>query len=300
MHSYQNPTDFQFQLSVCICTRNRPEDLTKALKSVERSTHAALEVIVSDDSTNDESKILVTTHFPKVKYIEGPRKGLGANRNNALEAVHGTHVLFIDDDVIIDESFVELIYHRLIKISQTEPVDKLIISGIERKNGELVYPGEQCFLGYQNVLYEAGDEIRTVVMNGAVFPILVFKQVLFDEKLVYGNEEVDFTTRATHQGFKIVLYPEAVNFHYPSETNRDYYEPYHDSTRIYVTFKRYFSTESNQMKGLIYLLYAYLYAAARNFKYQGVGSVPNTFDTLRRSIGFITDEFSTASRKTRV
>lgn len=296
MNSLDKTTDLQLDVSVCICTRNRPEDLSKALKSVERSTYRAFEVIVSDDSTNDETKNLVVVQFPKVKYLEGPRKGLGANRNNALKTVKGSHVLFIDDDVVLNENFLEIVCNRLAKYAEQESIDNVIISGIENKNGQLVFPGEQSFLGYQNVSYKEGDRIRTVVINSAVFPFTLFRNTLFDEKLVYGNDEVDLTTRATQKGYKVILCPEALNFHYPSEVNRGYYEPYHDSTRIYVTFKRYFATENNTLKALIYLPYAYTYAAARNFKYRGLRSFSETLNTFSMSLKFITDEFLTSSK----
>jgi GT2 family glycosyltransferase len=270
-------TELKFDVSVCICTRNRPHDLIKALKSVELSTYPAFETIVSDDSTNNETRELVISQFPTVKYLEGPRKGLGANRNNALKAVTGSHVLFIDDDVILNNNFLEVMYARLRKYVEQESIDKLIISGIENKNGELVFPGDQNFVGWQNVFYKEGDTIRTVVINSAIFPVSVFRDTLFDEKLVYGNDEVDLTTRATKKGFKILIFPEAINFHYPSEINRDYYKPYHDASRIYVTFKRYFSTENNQIKALIFLLYVFIHTVAFNSRYFGLQGFINTF-----------------------
>jgi GT2 family glycosyltransferase len=272
--------ELQFNVSICICTRNRPQDLSKALKSIERSTYPAFQVIVSDDSTNDQTQQLVATEFPAVTFLEGPRKGLGANRNNALRAVTGSHVLFIDDDVVLDENFLETVRNQLVLQATQGTIDKIIVSGIENKNGELVFPGDQSFVGWQNVHYKEGDTIKTVVINSAVFPFGAFKDTLFDEQLVYGNDEVDFTTRVIQKGFKIILLPEAINFHYPSTINRDYYEPYHDATRIYVTFKRYFDTENNKLKGFIYLPYALVHAVAFNFRYRGL---PGLMATLKHT-----------------
>ena len=203
MNNLNKKIGIDFNVSVCICTRNRPQELSKALHSVERSTYPAFEVIVSDDSTNDDTKKLMISHFPTVKYLEGPRKGLGANRNNVLKSVTGSHVLFIDDDVVLHENFLEMVCNKLAKIAGKENINKLIISGIENKNGQLIFPGEQSFVGWQNVSYKEGDTIKTVVINSAVFPASLFKDTLFDEKLVYGNDEVDLTTRAIKKGFKI-------------------------------------------------------------------------------------------------
>jgi glycosyltransferase involved in cell wall biosynthesis len=290
MEVYNQKKDYFFKVSVCICTRNRPQELNKALKSVEHSRYPAFEVVVSDDSTNEETKLLVTSQFPGAKYLDGPRKGLGANRNNALKAVTGSHILFIDDDVILSEDFLEIVHDELLSIAKQEPIDNLIISGIENKNGELVFPGDQSYIGWQNVPYKEGDTVKTVVINSAVFPVCVFKDVLFDERLVYGNDEVDFTTRAVERGFKIFLVKKAVNFHYPSKTNRDYYEPYHDATRIYVTFKRYFDTENNKLKAFTFLPYALVHSALFNLRYFGIAGLLKTFRyAYPKSLIFITD-----------
>ncbi|MBD2501914.1 glycosyltransferase family 2 protein [Anabaena azotica] len=290
MNFFHKKTDFDFKVSVCICTRNRPQELSKALKSVEGSTYPAFEVIVSDDSTNDDTKTLISSYFLGVKYLDGPRKGLGANRNNILKAVTGSHVLFIDDDVVLNESFLEMMCNHLAYLADKENLEKLIVSGIENKNGQLVFPGEQSFVGWQNVSYKEGDIIKTVVINSALFPTALFKETLFDEKLVYGNDEVDLTTRAIKKGFKIKLFPEAINFHFPSEINRDYYEPYHDASRIYVTFKRYFATENHKLKAIFYLVYVFIHTVAFNWRYRGISGLIGTFRyTFPKSLLFIID-----------
>jgi GT2 family glycosyltransferase len=282
-----------YKVSVCICTRNRPEELKKALDSLDRSTYPIFEVIVSDDSTNKDTQTIINSHFPKVKYLAGPRRGLGANRNNALNAVTGAYVLFIDDDVILGENFLETVFGELEAYSKKkeEEISKIIVTGIEKTNGELVFPHDQDFLGFQKIDYREGDSIKTVVINSAVFPSLLFKKVLFDEKLVYGCDEVDFTTRAVQEGFKIVLCPNAVNFHFPSPINRDFYKPYHEASRLYVTFKRYFSTEKKRLKALAYLGIASAHTVAHTLKIEGVRGILKPIQTFRTVASYVVREY---------
>ncbi|HAJ60775.1 MAG TPA: glycosyltransferase family 2 protein, partial [Cyanobacteria bacterium UBA8543] len=282
----------QYNLSVCICTRNRPEELKKALNSLECSSYPVYEVIVSDDSTNQETQTLIAAHFPKAKYLPGPRRGLGANRNNALKAVTGSHVLFIDDDVVLGEQFLEKTFEQLeFCLSQeNQDISKIIVTGIENQNGELVFPHEQDFLGFQKVDYGQDDFIKTVVINSAVFPSLLFKEVLFDEKLVYGCDEVDFTTRAVQAGYKIVLCSSAVNFHFPSTINRDFYKPYHAASRLYVTFKRYFSTEKKRLKALAYLCIASVHEVTHILKVEGIQGILKPIHTFRTVASYVVRE----------
>lgn len=291
-----------YQVSVCICTRNRPEELKKALESLERSTYPIFEFIVSDDSTNQNTQSLINSHFPKVKYLSGPRRGLGANRNNALKAVTGSHVLFIDDDVILGENFLGTIFADLEAYSNQagEEIYQIIVTGLEKTKGELVFPHEQDFLGFQKIDYREGDSLKTVVINSAVFPRCLFDKVLFDEKLVYGCDEVDFTTRAVKEGFKILLCPDAVNFHFPSTVNRDFYKPYHEASRLYVTFKRYFSTEKKRLKALAYLGIASVHTVAHTLKIEGLRGILKPIQTFRTVASYVVREYLTERKQQKV
>lgn len=288
-----------YQVAVCICTRNRPEELQKALNSLDRSTYPIFEIIVSDDSTSDETKALVTSHFHKVKYLAGPRKGLGANRNNALKAATGSHILFIDDDVTLGEKFLETVFDFLDSHIKQEAADpsQIIVTGLEDKYGELVVPHEQDFLGFQKIDYQEGQTLNTVVINSAIFPRNLFEQVLFDEKLVYGCDEVDFTTRAVNKGFKILLCPNAINYHFPSTINRDFYQPYHEASRLYVTFKRYFSTEKNILKALVYLGIASAHTLAHTLKVEGVRGLLKPIQTFRTVTSYLVKEYFTEHKQ---
>lgn len=187
------------QFSVCICTRNRPQDLYKALKSLEQSEVPVYQIVVSDDSTDLRTKQPLEAYFPAVRYVPGPKKGLSANRNNALRAVTGTHVLFIDDDVVLARDFFTRMKQAFQE--QKEPYGgKLILTGLENKNGVIIYPHDQTFLGFQNRKYKDGEALNTIVINSTVFPARLFREELFDEQLIYGYEEVDMATRAVRRG----------------------------------------------------------------------------------------------------
>jgi GT2 family glycosyltransferase len=284
-----------YQVSVCICTRNRSEELKKALDSLKRSTYPVFEVIVSDDSTSSDTQTLIHSCYPNVKYLVGPHRGLGANRNNALTAVTGSHVLFIDDDAILGEQFLETVFDYLESFITREGDDanKIIVTGIENNNGSLVFPHEQNFLGHQKIEYIEDHLLKTVVINSAVFPRNLFNNVLFDKKLVYGCDEVDFTTRAVKNGYKVILCSMAVNLHFPSVKNRDFYEPYHEASRVYVTFKRYFTTEKKRLKAIAYLSVALPHALTHLLKREGLKGFFKIFQTLHTVASYIVREYLT-------
>lgn len=275
----------EFKLSVCICTRNRPDELAKALISVQNSSYPIHETIVSDDSTDLRTMEMVKVHFPEVIVMEGPKKGLCANRNHALSRVSGTHVLFIDDDVLLGESFVESIYAHLLEHDLLD--GEHIVTGLEYRNQHLIHPHDQSFLGFQTKIYGSGEPIKTVVINSTVFPRRLFDTFRFDEQLRYGYDEVDLTTRASGARYTIHICERAVNQHYPAEANRDYYKPYIDASRLYVTYKRYRYSEQSLWKSNCFLGTAALHVVLHGLIKNGWSGIKQAGFTLKTTVSYI-------------
>jgi glycosyltransferase involved in cell wall biosynthesis len=92
-------------LSVGICTRDRPEQLSRALESVTRQTLRLREILVVDNAPTDGRTQTVTRGFPGVTYLCEPRPGLDVARNHVLSVAKGDVVAFLDDDAIADPSW---------------------------------------------------------------------------------------------------------------------------------------------------------------------------------------------------
>ncbi len=92
------------RISVIIPTCNRPDLLRRCLSAVTASIALAglsdVEIVVSDDSSDDLTRQLVLETFPTVLWVRGPRRGPAANRNTAVAASSGEWLLFTDDDCI--------------------------------------------------------------------------------------------------------------------------------------------------------------------------------------------------------
>lgn len=87
------------RLSVALVTRNRPDSMERWLISIASQTAPPFEIVVSDDSDElyQETVRTLCATFG-CRYIQGPRRGLYANRNCAAIACHGTHIFSADDD----------------------------------------------------------------------------------------------------------------------------------------------------------------------------------------------------------
>jgi GT2 family glycosyltransferase len=275
----------EFSVCVLICTRDRPGELRRALASIADSSVPVARVVVSDDSTDERTRRLVEEEFPEVAWTAGPQVGLGANRNRALELGEGGHVLFIDDDVVLAPDFLERIRARWLELAPHER-ERTILAGAERQGELTITPNEQGFLGFQNRPYRAGEPLRTVVINAAVFPRPLFEHVRFDPQLVYGYDEVDLTSRAVAAGFRIAPCFDAVNLHFPADSNRDYYSPYVEASRLYVTLKRRMRSERRRLSGAAYCAAAGAHTFASAIRRHGRRGPRLAWGTVRQALAY--------------
>jgi len=86
--------------TVAICTRERPDDLRRALQALVALRHDGHELLVVDNAPAGDDTRRVVEAFPSVRYVCEPRRGLNAARNRALEEARGDIVAFTDDDAV--------------------------------------------------------------------------------------------------------------------------------------------------------------------------------------------------------
>jgi GT2 family glycosyltransferase len=237
---------------------NRPDELSRCLDSVFQGLEKPDEVIVSDDSTDGQLTQTVVGKYPGVIYQHGPRRGLGPNRNACIRRAKGSHIIFIDDDVCVSPEFFAVARQGIASSDS-----KTIITGYEmnytRSEPEKVTPHNADFWGLQRVPIH--NEYRAIVINATIFPRSLFEQVLFDERLRYGSEEIDVAQHAVALGYRIVYQDDLYVSHYPSPVNREEYKRFIDASRLYATTKAYWQYEHSLLKTLGFVLLAPLQLA---------------------------------------
>lgn len=94
-------------VSVIIPTYNRSKLVSYTLDSVKPELHpgVALEVIIVDDHSTDDTCDMVRANYPSVRLLTNTGKGAPAARNTGLQAANGKYVLYLDSDDIIGENF---------------------------------------------------------------------------------------------------------------------------------------------------------------------------------------------------
>lgn len=96
-------------VSVIMPAYNASEWLEEALTSVVASVYRPIEVIVMDDGSKDDTLIKAQTFAQKHKEVTvytQPNSGASAARNHAIRLSHGTYILPVDADNIIDSLYI--------------------------------------------------------------------------------------------------------------------------------------------------------------------------------------------------
>jgi hypothetical protein len=104
-----NPPDAAgLDMTVVICTRDRPEGLRATLASLRHQTDSGFSVLVVDNGSNppETASIVEKAGLSRCDYIVEPRPGLARARNRALGAVRTDLIAWIDDDEVADADWV--------------------------------------------------------------------------------------------------------------------------------------------------------------------------------------------------
>lgn len=98
------------ELSVLICTRNRPEKLKRAVASVLANSSPRFELIVVDQSTDGLSaQAMAAFDDNRLRYLHTSTTGLSISRNIAVRAARADTVVFTDDDCVCDPGWLAAI-----------------------------------------------------------------------------------------------------------------------------------------------------------------------------------------------
>jgi hypothetical protein len=102
-------------VTVVICTRERPDDLARAIESLKAQSQRGFRVLVVDNApTSDDTARVVDGMRDgdlRLDYVVEPKPGLSWARNCALGHVDTDIVAWIDDDEIADENWIAEVVH---------------------------------------------------------------------------------------------------------------------------------------------------------------------------------------------
>lgn len=192
------------KFSLIIGTLNRPIALEYCLHSLINQSYKNYEIIIVDQSGDDETENLVKRiSQEKINYHHVKFKGLSKARNYGLQYAKGDYLCLIDDDAFYEKDFLSNAVNALKSFDS-----KTILSGYiydTQKKGPFV----KYRLKNNNKALSLRSIVRTCPSAGLVIPKILIKDVgQFDEQLGVGGkypsgEETDMILRGIRRSYTV-------------------------------------------------------------------------------------------------
>ncbi len=215
-------------VSLLICTKDRPDELARCLASIPNQSLPPVEVIVVDNASADDGTRRVV-EAAGATYVREDRIGLDFARNAAVRAASTEFVAFTDDDVVLHERWLENLMKAFDR-PEIGCVTGLVLPGELSTPAQLIFETHWGFgRGYRRLDF-GPDFYRQSAPYGApawligagasqAFRRQVFNDIgLFDVRLDMGaagcSGDSEFWNRLLHHGRTCRYEPTAVSWHF--------------------------------------------------------------------------------------
>lgn len=228
-------------LSVVIVSRNVCDYLRECLSSVRSSArNTAIECIVVDAASTDNTPGMIRSEFPDVALIEpGSNVGFSKGNNIGMSASRGRYIFLLNPDTRILGQSIDLLCAHLEQHPDVGVVGPQLLEAdgsvqSSRRRFPNLWTGifESTWLQpwappavlrrFYMQDYSDRDMVQVDWLHGAALVVRreVFEQVGgFDEGFFMYSEELDWQKRIKEAGWKIVYYPEAQVIHFGGKSS---------------------------------------------------------------------------------
>jgi GT2 family glycosyltransferase len=220
------------RVTVAVCTRDRPDHLSRCLAALCRLEYPALELIVVDNApSSPATERLVRAAYPQVRYLQEPRPGLDWARNRAILEASGEIIAFTDDDAVVDAGWVAALAALFAGHSEVMAVTGLVLPleleseaqilfeqyggfgrGFQRQWYRVKPPGSRRQLGYQ-AAGQFGTGANMAFRRTVFERIGGFDPALDVGTVTEGAGDLEFFFRVLKAGYTLVYEPGAIVRH---------------------------------------------------------------------------------------
>ena len=196
----------EIKASVVIPTKDRKKILKKCLTALNKQTYDfnKFEIVIIDDGSSQNNKRMIESLNLNlsINYYFQENSGPAKARNHGIKKAKGEYIIFIDDDIIVNNKFIEA------HLNQHEDNNKVIVHGPVIYTNDLDNPtsAEKKLSDFSNAFFATG--------NASIKKEYLFEAGLFNENFYeYGWEDLEFGKRLKKLDLEAVQAKEAKGYH---------------------------------------------------------------------------------------
>lgn len=203
-------------VSVIIPAYNAERFIGRSLDSVIKQTYPAVEIIIIDDGSSDNTASVCRGYMDRhehIRYIRKQNGGVSSARNEGIKAASGYYICFLDSDDTYEPDFISILVNKITQ--DNRDFAYCLFRKIHFDNHTT-----------QSVCYDNTDTVITDFLNFDYFDIccLMLKKefldknnIIFDSSMVVG-EDVLFILKCLNKGSFSYIKEYLYNYIYHSES----------------------------------------------------------------------------------
>lgn len=200
----------QNKLSIIIPCFNDRKYIEQSIQSAVDQTFHNKEIIVVDDGSNQETKLVLKKLISKIDHLlTQENKGPAAARNVGIEVASGKYILTLDSDDYFEPDFCE----KAVRIMEERAEIKVVTCYARWFKGNIT----------SRIFKPGGGDLKKYLIKSRAIGNSLFRKNDwktaggYDEKMINGWEDWEFFIRLHLDGGKTYVIPEVL-FHYRERT----------------------------------------------------------------------------------
>ena len=222
-------------ITIGVSAYNRANYLPFCLDSLLAQTYPNCEIIVVDDGSSDNTRELVQTKYPQIKYVYQENAGDAAAKNHAAQLAQGKYIVFNDSDDLFYPDTVERLYNAL-DTSDENACSYGTYQTIDADGNELPTKRKMAIYPSGNI---TDALLKHIIVNscGTLFPLKFFKDCgSFDSKLRVCHDWALFLEMSLSGTFAAVQEPVFLRRRHSSNLSSASYAKIHIAWQVLENF----------------------------------------------------------------
>lgn len=288
-------------ISIVIVNYNVKDLLLQCLRSIYSKTNEsiAIETIIIDNDSKDDSVAAVIKEFPQVILIENKfNAGFPAANNQGFQIAKGKYIFMLNPDTeFLDDSLSRLFNYMELHNDIDLIAPMLLNSDKSRQLSVWRFPSLWylfCETHYLNVFLnkknyldkELKKSFEAESFSGAA---IFFRKNVFDkigmlDESMFWIEDIEFCYRAYHAGLKLLYYPDAKVLHHIGQSAKQNYNV-SISNQIFNKIK-FFKKHHNRLKWLLVVLLSFYHVMIKLIIFGLLSPINITYYRKAKAYGY--------------